>query len=273
MVKITPTITDAVADTLFITVYMRAKDVMQKHPILNDQQSLKLMKQIDYPFDKYSGATLMSRIGVCVRIKYIDSQLESFIGNNENVVVVNIGCGLDDRYGRIKNASKATFYELDLPETIQLRKQLLPEQSNQFFIAGSAFNKDWMDRLKEKHPGAHFLFIAEGVLMYFDELVIKDFFHNLAERFPESSILFDGITSFLSHQSSKHDTVKNSDTSFHWGFDDDRIFEKWHSNLHYENTFYTMHGMRKYSVLSYFLSLLPIFGKSAKIVSLKIQGK
>lgn len=41
-------------------------------------------------------------------------------------MVVNIGCGLDTRYQRIKEKKNAVFYELDLPEVMALRERLLP---------------------------------------------------------------------------------------------------------------------------------------------------
>lgn len=42
-----------VAETLLITLYIRAKDAMAKHPILNDQKSLAIVEQIEYDFDKF----------------------------------------------------------------------------------------------------------------------------------------------------------------------------------------------------------------------------
>ena len=45
---------DGVAETLFITLYIRAKDAMSDKPILNDKLSLEIMKKIDYDFDKFN---------------------------------------------------------------------------------------------------------------------------------------------------------------------------------------------------------------------------
>jgi len=39
-------------------------------------------------------------------------------------VIVNIGCGLDSRFLRIDNGS-VIFYDLDLPELIDLKKRFL----------------------------------------------------------------------------------------------------------------------------------------------------
>lgn len=40
-----------------------------------------------------------------------------------------------------------------------------------------------MDDLKEKHPESSFIFIIEGVLMFFYEDQVRSVLHNLAERF------------------------------------------------------------------------------------------
>lgn len=52
MKNIIASINDNIADTLFITVYMRALDAKKKRPILGDKRSLELMERIDYPFGK-----------------------------------------------------------------------------------------------------------------------------------------------------------------------------------------------------------------------------
>lgn len=272
MGKIKPSISDNIADTLFITVYMRALDAQQKDPILNDSRSLELMNRIDYPFEKYSGTKLMSRIGTCVRLKYIDKQLEEFIDTNKKAIVVNIGCGLDDRYSRIKNASNAIFYELDIPESINLRKELIPTHPNQFLISGSAFDTDWLKNLREKHPGGNFIFIAEGVFMYFPEEEVRNLLCFIADLFPNARIIFDGLTKLLSRNSDKHDTLRNAKAVFAWGFDDNLIFEKWHPKLTLEKTYYIMHGMRKYNFLARLINSIPVFGKGAKVISLRVYN-
>lgn len=272
MKKIEPSISDNIADTLFITVYMRALDAQQKYPVLGDNKSLEIMNRIDYPFEKYTGIKTMSRLGTCVRLRYIDEEVEKFISDHQNAIVVNIGCGLDDRYNRIKNASEAIFYELDIPESIQLREQLIPARDNQYLIAGSAFDTDWLDQLKEEHPDSHFIFIAEGVFMYFPEEKVKKLLIGIGNHFPGSSIIFDGLSEYLSRHSDKHDTLRKAKAVFAWGFDNNRIFEKWHPDLRLDKVFYIMDGMRPYNFMVRLLSYIPTFGKGSKIITLRVSS-
>lgn len=65
---------------------------------------------------------------------------------------MNVGCGLDTRYQRIEEHDKAIFYEMDLPEVIDLRRDLLPEPAGDHYIAGSLLETQWMDDLRKSIP-------------------------------------------------------------------------------------------------------------------------
>ena len=133
-----------VAETLLIPLYMRAKESSRNNPILYDK----------------------TEVGCVVRGWYFDCAVRRFIKTHSHPVVVNVGCGLDTRFQRIGDG-KAVFYDLDLPEVIALRRELIPEQAGNAYIAASLLETDWMDDLLRKHPDAQFIFIVEGVLMYF----------------------------------------------------------------------------------------------------------
>ncbi|MDR1565801.1 MAG: class I SAM-dependent methyltransferase [Treponema sp.] len=56
------------------------------------------------------------------------------IETHPHPIVVLIGCGLDARVQRLGNvAKKAVFYELDIEEVINFRKQLLPPVENEYY--------------------------------------------------------------------------------------------------------------------------------------------
>ncbi len=42
------------------------------------------------------------------------------------------------------------------------RRELIPEQPDNVYIAASLLETDWMDDLRRKHPEAEFIFIVEG---------------------------------------------------------------------------------------------------------------
>ncbi len=212
MEKIKPNFTqDAIAETLLLTVALRAFDAGQKEPILGDTKSVELIEQIDYDFEQFAKGSMMSRLGTNVRLKYFDTCAREFITEHDQPIIVQIGCGLDNRYHRLGGDSKVVFYELDLPEVIAFREKLLPESENSHHLGCSMFDPAWMEKVKTAHPDGNFLFIIEGVLMYFEEAEVRPFFCALADTFPGAEISFDVLSVWSSKNTKRHDTLSNPD--------------------------------------------------------------
>lgn len=232
-------IKDSVSKTLFITAYHKAKENEHKNPILKDEFSKELIQKIDFDYLSFKNAPFSS-IGINYRARYFDEKCVEFIKNSKNPVIVMVGSGLDTRYLRIGGEKlQAYFYELDLPEVIELRKKLLPNGKNSELISSSMFDTKWMDTLASKHQNSKFLFLIEGVLMYFDEKEVKSFFINLASRF-QGEILCDLINIWMSQNTQKHDCMKAQEAKFNFGIDDERSIQTWHKNLTYIKTDYIM---------------------------------
>ncbi|MBP5307272.1 MAG: class I SAM-dependent methyltransferase [Paludibacteraceae bacterium] len=106
-------------------------------------------------------------------------------------VVVNVGCGLDTRYQRLKDRTRARFYEFDLPDVIRTRRELIGENEWDVCLAGSVLDTDWMDELKRREPGAKFIFIFEGVLMYFSKEQVSRILNNISLRFQGSELFVE----------------------------------------------------------------------------------
>ena len=166
MEKIRITLKDNVAETLLIPLWMRAEESKRNDALFHDEISCKLVNTIDYDFSKFD-KDKHSQNGVAIRTAYLDHIVEEYIKRENAPIIILIGCGLDPRVQRIKNNYKAIFYELDLPEVIELRRKILPEAKNEKHLSGSAFSTEWIEFLRKRHPQDHFLFICEGLFMYF----------------------------------------------------------------------------------------------------------
>lgn len=212
------TISDQVAQTLFITLSMKARDYQAKDSILNDRFSYEISQKIDYDINQFK-RSFMSFIGTNLRAKYFDDQCVQLSQNLKNPVIVNLGCGLDTRSLRIKERiPNAVFYELDLEEVIDFRKEVLEE--NTHLIASSMFADKWMDDLESKHPDSEFIFTCEGVLMYFPKEKSKELFLNLHHHF-KGYIIADLQNTWMSKNQNKHDVLKKIDASIdNGGYDD-----------------------------------------------------
>lgn len=195
-----------VAETLLIPLYYRAKESRRKNPILNDKVAEGLVDSLEYDYSRFDGAKL-SEVGCVVRGWFFDRAVRRFIGKHADAVVVNVGCGLDTRFQRIGDG-KAVFYDMDLPEVIALRRELIPEQPGNPYIAASLLDAGWLDDLRRRHPDAHFIFVVEGVLMYFYEKQVKTFLHHVAERFGGGELWFDVCGTMMSRHGVKPDSLR-----------------------------------------------------------------
>ena len=267
-------IKDTVGETLLIPLYMKCRESQKENPILNDPMACKLVSEIEYDFDKFKKGK-NSSVGVAIRAHFFDECTIDFIKNHQTPIVLLVGCGLDTRYHRIgKWAEKAVFYELDIPEVMQIREKLLPPAENQHYISASMFETAWMDEIKEKHPTGEFLIIIEGVLMYFKKEEIKLLFDELAKRFRNTEVYFDLINVWMSKNSHLHDTVKLTNATFNYGTDDDKVFEKWNSAWEYQSTklFSDFKAWKRVGfIFAYLLPLIPQFKTSGKMLHYKIK--
>jgi methyltransferase (TIGR00027 family) len=270
MNKIKPQINDGIADTLFIPLLMRSMETQHPKAIIHDEKAVELVNRIDYDFSKYRKASF-SAIGTVIRVRHFDRKVTSFISKNQKAVVVNIGCGLDTRFYRVADRSGVAFYELDLPEVINLREELLPAQNNNIYLRASMLETEWMDRLLVKHPDSKFIFVIEGVLMYFPEEQVKSVIQNLAARFHGSELHFDTVSKLLSKQSHRHDAVKYAKAKFQWGIDDEKEIEKWASNIrHIETKLYMNQEKSRWGVKGFIARRIPAFLYGSKLLHYEI---
>lgn len=199
---------NSVSETLLINLYFRSLENKMPEPILKDNFSQDIVKNIDYDFSKFDKSKL-SRVGCVIRSRFFDDEILKIASENKNVVVVQVGAGLDTRPLRLCEKLKgAYFYDIDLSDVINLREKLVKKAENNFYIAASMLDSAWMDELLQKHKGVKFIFVLEGISMYFSQDELKGFFINLLDRF-DGVIMLDCLNKFTSKMNTKrHDTMK-----------------------------------------------------------------
>ena len=116
-----------VQKTLFMPVWARAVETKKKEPILIDHTALEIVDSVDFDFSQMSkNVPEISQIAWIARCKRFDMIVNEFITKHPEGTIINIGCGLDTSYERI-NYSTIKWYDLDLPDVIELRKKFLKE--------------------------------------------------------------------------------------------------------------------------------------------------
>ena len=100
-----------------------------------------------------------------------------------------MGCGLDQT-GRTCDNGTCLIYNIDMPDIIAAREELVPAGERERNIAGDLNNYAWMDEVDGSN-GA--IFFAAGMFHYFTEAQAKALVNALATRFPGCRIVFDAI--------------------------------------------------------------------------------
>ncbi|MFR9560825.1 MAG: class I SAM-dependent methyltransferase [Rikenellaceae bacterium] len=217
-----------IAETLLIPLYMRAIENQRKDPILKDPIAQQLVDSIEYDYTLFDNS-IKSAVGCVIRGQYFDDAVRKFIASHKDVVVVNIGCGLDTRCQRVcdDTPNSATFYDVDLPKVMQIRAELIPAPKNNIYLSESILDIEWLDKIRAAHPSAKFIFTIEGVLMYFPIEQVKDILHNIATRFVGGEVWFDLCGKFFAGNGKyKPDSLRKHQAQIVSGIDDGNEVEQ-----------------------------------------------
>lgn len=256
---------DNVSETLLIPLWMRATD-----PVLHDARSMEIVRQIDYDFEKFS-IDKNSQTGVRLRTLYLRDVMQDFIDSHERAVIVMLGCGLDPQAQRVSSRPGTQFYAIDLPDVIALRRRFLPDSDHEHSKAASALDTMWMDELRSKHAHSPFLFVAEGLLMYFTVEQNRRLLCDLAARFPRAEIYLERISRMAVRMQNKHKSVSQTTARFSWGVDDPSTVCAWHKGVQFIARYdYMIHAPGFFGLVA---RLVPPIGRSFGIWGFRLQSK
>jgi O-methyltransferase involved in polyketide biosynthesis len=129
--------------TLLLPLRGRYLETKRADGIIRDPKSVEIVESIEDDFAEadlpWDGQTMIS-----VRTEILDELTRGFLARHPDSVVVNLGCGLDTRFQRVDNG-RVTWYDLDLPEAIELRRNFFTESGRHIFISKSVFDLSWAD--------------------------------------------------------------------------------------------------------------------------------
>lgn len=180
-----------VQETLLIPLYGR-KYAMDLYPdLFMDHDCQVLFDRIDFTVpDNMKG--MLGNIGCIMgatRQYDMASACRAYLKAHPNACVVNLGCGLDTTFRQVDNG-KAKGYNLDFPDTITIRNELLGTREREFNIACDLNDISWFDQI-DFRPEDGIVFFASGVFYYFKMTDVEKLFAAMAEHFPGGKLVFD----------------------------------------------------------------------------------
>ena len=183
---------NTVQETLILPLYSR-KLCTELYPNLyRDETAVHLLDLIDYDFSEAekNSHSLMQRFGaleVAMRQSDLAFEVQAYLKKHPSAAVVNLGCGLDNT-GRACDNGRCKIYNLDFPDVIALRQQLLPAGEREENIPCDLKDSAWFDRI-DASGGA--VFFASGVFYYFLSEQVKGLVLKMANVFPGGVLVFD----------------------------------------------------------------------------------
>lgn len=181
---------NSVQETLIIPLYER-KLAMELYPEnFRDNECMELFERIDYDFPKQN--KILAKVGSVMsatRQYDLASVCREYLAEHPKACVVNLGCGLDTTFRQVDNGT-AKGYNIDFPDVIAVRNELLPETEREKNIAGDLNDISWFDRI-DYDPREGAVFFASGVFYYFKTDEVRRLLCKMSEYFAGGKLAFD----------------------------------------------------------------------------------
>lgn len=211
----------AVQQTLFIPLAARAHQTQRRHPLLHDPKAVEMVQSIDYDAAKYGKGA--GGLVTVLRTAIIDFWVRGFLTAHPAATVVEIGTGLNTRFERVDNG-QVHWFDLDLPDTIDLRREFFADTDRRQMVAASVLDQDWLPAVAQSQ-GPYF-FVADGVLAYLPEEQVTATLARIAAQFPGALIALDTYQKKTLDQQHRLSAKKDMGAPWAWSCDDPRSLER-----------------------------------------------
>lgn len=175
-------------------IWCRAMMAERYPKLYEDNESIKLADKIGIEHRKRNSQYMFyDRTVIMERLVAIDDRVKNFIERYADGIIVNVGCELDTMFARVDNG-RIKWYNVDLPERIELRRKYMDTRSREVNIESPIFDFGWLDQISKPQDTA-ILFVAYDMMKYFNKERLKNFLDTLWKKFPGAEVVFDAKNS------------------------------------------------------------------------------
>ena len=213
-----------VQETLLIPLLGRAVETQKETGLIHDQKAVNIVESLDYDFSKWKKSKSLK--GATLRTRMFDQDVQKFLDRHPTGTIVEIGCGLNTRFERLDN-DRAQWFDLDLPDTLFLRRQFFQDEPRRTMLEASILETDWMGAVAA--TGGPWCFVSEAVIIYLAVEQARQAIVQIANRFPGAWLLMDTTAKAMVDSQSTHDAMRHmsQDSWFRWACDDPHEIERW----------------------------------------------
>ena len=215
-------------ESLFLTLCGRALDSLSPHPILADTMAAEIVRKLGYDCSKFR-LSASPILNIALRAKKLDEIALRFVTRHPDAVGLDLGAGLDTRVFRIAPPPTVDWYDIDFPEVITARRQLLPERANAHAVGADLTGPNWLDAVPADRPT---VIVADGLLAFLAPDDMVSLLNRLISHFPSGEVAFNGYSRFAIWAAKRyHGTQSVAGLIRSPGFDDPREPERWDPRL------------------------------------------
>ncbi|SFI96565.1 class I SAM-dependent methyltransferase [Planctomicrobium piriforme] len=218
-----------VQQTPLITLSAKARESRLADSLLHDHFAAAAIERLDADLTRFQ-VWRDGMIGLAVRAKTLDDWTTEFLAAHSESVVLHLGCGLDSRILRVNPNPSVRWFDIDLPEVIQLRRSLYPSRVGQTLISASLTEPGhtWLSEVPSDRPT---LIVAEGVFPYLTADDVQALLNALLAHLPSGELIFDAYSQLCLKLIGYHSSIRSTGAMLRWGIDDPHELETWNPRL------------------------------------------
>jgi O-methyltransferase involved in polyketide biosynthesis len=209
--------------TLLITLYSKALESRLPDSLLKDRFADQAVRKLDYDFSRLDlgrdGA-----VSLAMRAKAFDDWTRAFIARHPDAIALHLGCGLDSRVFRIDPPATVSWFDVDFPEVIELRRRLYPARGGGYELIGASVTEPgWLQQIPGDRPA---IIMAEGLMPYLPAEDAPKLIARLVAHFPSGELTFDGYSRLGLKMLRLTPQLRATGAKVHWAIDDPKTLEQ-----------------------------------------------
>lgn len=186
-------------ESLFLTLSGRALDSRLPHPFLGDPMAAEILLKTGY--DPARFPTMRSRLldprtkvfDIAVRAKRLDEAVRRFVARHPEAVVLDLGAGLDNRVFRVDPPSTVAWYDVDLPEVVAVREQVVPHHAHAHDVAADVTDERLLDDVPTDRPA---MIVTDGLIPFLPQDGLVSLLGRLTSHFPSGELATNAYSTF-----------------------------------------------------------------------------
>lgn len=203
--------------TLLIPLKGRALDHAATNSFLRDQLAADLVTRLEVDLGAVTlGAGVQEGIGL--RTSMLDRAVDRFIREHPDAVIVEIGSGLETRMSRLDPPATVDWYDVDFPEVIRLREELMPARDNAHLLGTSLLDPHWTATIPATRPT---IVVADGLIGFLTEQQNTRVLGHITDHFARGELVTNAYTTFTARLTGHYTKSVGVPKNYRgYGFDD-----------------------------------------------------